>query len=91
MNEATGGGQRMGRTFMGQRLSSSYLLQRGAIYLASLAVVAGAHGGVAQANPDRAFTAANYPVFATAKDAVAAKRSALKDGQQAALRSVLKR
>lgn len=43
------------------------------------------------AGPDTAYTVANYPVFATAKNAVEAKRAALKDGQQSALRSLLKR
>lgn len=37
------------------------------------------------------FTVANYPVEATAKDAVAAKDKALADGQKAAFRSLLKR
>ena len=37
------------------------------------------------------FTVANYPVEARAKDAVTAKATALGDGQQAALRSLLRR
>ena len=40
---------------------------------------------------ERAFTVANYPVEAAAKDAVAAKERAIGDGQQAAFRSLLKR
>lgn len=40
---------------------------------------------------DKAFTIANYPVDATAKDAVAAKDKAIADGTQAAFRSMLKR
>lgn len=40
---------------------------------------------------DAAFTVANYPVDATAADAVKAKERALTDGQQAAFRSLLKR
>lgn len=56
-----------------------------------LALVWGPSVALAQANPDRAFTVSNYPVFATAQDAVTAKRIALKEGQDAALRSVLKR
>jgi hypothetical protein len=40
---------------------------------------------------DRAFTIANYPVDATAKDAVAAKDKAIAEGQTAAFRSLLKR
>ena len=50
--------------------------------LTPLAVAAGA---------DEAYTVANYPVDATAANAVAAKEQALADGQQAALRSLLKR
>lgn len=40
---------------------------------------------------DVAFTVANYPVEATAQDAVAAKEKAHAEGQQAAFRSLLKR
>lgn len=40
---------------------------------------------------DRAFTVANYPVEAVAKDAVAAKEKAHADGQQAAFGALLKR
>jgi hypothetical protein len=40
---------------------------------------------------DEVFTIANYPVEARAHNAVAAKDKALADGQQAALRSLLKR
>jgi len=43
------------------------------------------------ANADVAYTVANYPVEATAANAVAAKDQAMADGQQAALRSLLKR
>lgn len=45
----------------------------------------------AQPSPDAAFTIGNYPVDATAADAVKAKERALADGQQAAFRSLLKR
>lgn len=45
----------------------------------------------AAANPDAPFTVANYPVEATAANAVAAKDQALADGQQAAFKSLLKR
>lgn len=48
-------------------------------------------GSVRAAPGDKAFTIANYPVDATAKDAVAAKDKAIADGQQAAFRSLLKR
>jgi hypothetical protein len=40
---------------------------------------------------DRIFTVGNYPVEARAGDAVAAKEKAIAEGQQAALRSLLKR
>lgn len=40
---------------------------------------------------DKVYTVANYPVQAVAENAVAAKRHALADGQQAAFRSLLKR
>ena len=43
------------------------------------------------ANADAVYTVANYPVEATAANAVAAKDQALADGQQAAFRSLLKR
>jgi hypothetical protein len=51
-------------------------------------VAQGAQG--AQAG-DQVFTVANYPVEARADNAVAAKERALLEGQQAALRSLLKR
>ena len=47
--------------------------------------------GAAAASPDAAFTVANFPVEANAKNAVAAKKAAIADGQSAALRSLLKR
>lgn len=40
---------------------------------------------------DRVFTIGNYPVEATAKNAVEAKRAAIADGRTAAFRSLLKR
>jgi hypothetical protein len=43
------------------------------------------------ASADAAYTVGNYPVEATAANAVAAKEQALADGQQAAFRSLLKR
>jgi hypothetical protein len=46
----------------------------------------------AQAAPDASvYTIGNYPVDAHAADAVAAKKTAIADGQRAALRSLLKR
>lgn len=55
------------------------------------AVVAGlALGSAAQAS-DKVFTVANYPVEASAENAVAAKERAVQEGQEAAFRSLLKR
>lgn len=51
----------------------------------------GATDAGAQSRADTVYTIANYPVDATARDAVAAKDKALADGQQAAFRSLLKR
>jgi hypothetical protein len=48
-------------------------------------------GFAAAVGADSAYTVANYPVEATAANAVAAKDQALADGQQAAFRSLLKR
>src|SRR5262249_57474935 len=45
----------------------------------------------ARAAEDAPFTVGNYPVEARAENAVSAKSKALADGQQAALRSLLKR
>lgn len=58
------------------------------------AIVAAAHlinYSATAAAPDAAFTVANFPVEASAKNAVAAKKAAIADGQSAALRSLLKR
>jgi len=43
------------------------------------------------ADEPKAYTVANYPVEAQAKNAVLAKKMAIKEGQQAAFRSLLKR
>jgi hypothetical protein len=62
--------------------------------LAPVAMALIAFGSMAPASaadPDAAFTVANYPVEASAPNAVAAKDQALSDGQQAAFRSLLKR
>ncbi len=53
--------------------------------------VAGLAHPLAAAPRDKVYTIANYPVEATAKDAVAAKEKAHADGQQAALGALLKR
>ena len=58
--------------------------------LAGAAVVAGAAIGPAAA-VDSVYTVGNYPVDAQADNAVAAKKKALADGQEAAFRSLLKR
>ncbi len=59
--------------------------------LAALAIAHFAAGPAAAANEDRVFTIGNYPVEARASDAVAAKNQAIAEGQQAALRSLLRR
>ena len=56
-------------------------------FVASLAVMPAA----VSAAPSKVFTVANYPVEATAKDAVAAKERAHAEGQQAAFGALLKR
>jgi hypothetical protein len=48
-------------------------------------------GPAAAGDADTAYTVGNYPVEATAANAVAAKQQALADGQQAAFRSLMKR
>src|SRR5262245_51894437 len=58
--------------------------------VAALAVLVLAWAGAAAAS-DKVYTVANYPVEAVAENAVAAKKQALVDGQQAAFRSLLKR
>lgn len=57
--------------------------------LAAIAAALLAAGG-AEAG-DKVYTVANYPVEAVAENAVAAKKKALAEGQQAAFRSLLKR
>jgi hypothetical protein len=61
---------------------------RPAVLGAIALMLAGA--GTAAAS-DKVYTVANYPVEAVAENAVAAKKKALADGQQAAFRSLLKR
>lgn len=64
------------------------LLAPGALFALALAL-----GGVSAAGAasGKVFTVANYPVEATAKDAVTAKDKAHAEGQQAALGALLKR
>ena len=57
--------------------------------LAAVAAALLAPGGVEAG--DKVYTVANYPVEAVAENAVAAKKKALAEGQQAAFRSLLKR
>jgi hypothetical protein len=61
--------------------------------LTALAAVSAAAATSAWAKPgaDRAYTIANYPIEARAANAVAAKDTAIADGQKAAFRSLLKR
>lgn len=63
---------------------------RGARLLPAVALAVALAANPALAG-DEVFTVANYPVEARADNAVAAKDKALADGQQAALRSLLKR
>jgi hypothetical protein len=58
--------------------------------LAAFTAAALAAAGAAEA-ADKVYTVANYPIEAVAENAVAAKRKALAEGQQAAFRSLLKR
>jgi hypothetical protein len=61
------------------------------VFGAGLALWAAAGSGAAVAADGRIFVIGNYPVEATASDAVKAKEQAIQDGQQAAFRSLLKR
>lgn len=62
-----------------------------AIAILVSSVTAGVHVAPARAEADAPYTVGNYPVEATAANAVAAKEQAMSDGQQAAFRSLLKR
>jgi Uncharacterized protein conserved in bacteria (DUF2066) len=59
--------------------------------MAVIIVIAAMTSAAVAAPGDKAYTVGNYPVDATANDAVAAKEKALADGQQAALKSLFKR
>ncbi len=61
------------------------------VVAALLGVLAGLVLGPADARAENVFAVGNYPVQASAADAVAAKERAIADGQQAAFRSLLKR
>ncbi len=71
------------------RSAVSGLLATAAVALALVAALPAAV--LAKPAADRAYTIANYPVEARAKDAVAAKDTAIAEGQKAAFRSLLKR
>lgn len=58
---------------------------------AVMALIIGYGPAIAASKEDRVFTIGNYPVEARAADAVAAKDKAISEGQQAALRSLMKR
>jgi hypothetical protein len=68
-------------------------LRRTAAYLAIFLAFMSSdpRSAVAASGTDAVYTVGNYPVEATAADAVTAKEKALQDGQQAAFRSLLKR
>ncbi len=59
--------------------------------LVSLLLVAQGFSAALAGRNDGAYTVANFPVEARGKNAVAAKKAAIADGQSAALRSLLKR
>jgi Uncharacterized protein conserved in bacteria (DUF2066) len=63
----------------------------GLLLAAAVTLAAGASHNATAAPTDTVFTVANYPVEARADNAAAAKDRALAEGQQAALRSLLKR
>jgi Uncharacterized protein conserved in bacteria (DUF2066) len=73
-------------------LGFGLLLQRYRLWLPALALAfAGLVASLPALAAEKVYTVANYPVEATAENAVAAKEKALADGQQAAFRSLLKR
>lgn len=76
-----------GRTVESRRIDAG--LKRLAIVVVGLGLAAGR--AFAAPAADLPFTVGNYPVDATAANAVAAKEQALADGQKAAFRSLLKR
>jgi hypothetical protein len=61
------------------------------LFAGMMAIAAAAATGASGAAGDKPYTIGNYPVDATAQDAVAAKDKALVEGQQAALKSLFKR
>lgn len=71
-----------------QGMRGSWRLSALAAALLGLFAAATAH---AASNDDRVFVVGNYPVDATAENAVAAKSRAISEGQQRAFRSLLKR
>ena len=61
------------------------------VFAAWTAAVTAGSGFAVGAGTDAAYTVGNYPVEATAANAVAAKQQALAEGQKSAFRSLLKR
>ncbi|MFN3746675.1 MAG: DUF2066 domain-containing protein [Hyphomicrobiaceae bacterium] len=64
---------------------------RRAFYGAAAGLLVNLAAGTASAEDSKVFIVGNYPVEASAADAVKAKEQAIADGQQAAFRSLLKR
>jgi hypothetical protein len=76
-----------------RRVAKRSMSRRAVACVLVLLAVASALPASSQAasTADVVFTVANYPVEARAKDAVTAKNTALADGQQSALRSLMRR
>ncbi len=72
-------------------MKHAHLITHRKVLRAALLAVALALSGAPACGEPAVFTVGNYPVEANAKDAVAAKAAALADGQQSALRSLLRR
>ncbi len=70
------------------RVQAVGLLKAG---LMSVLLAATGYSAAAAGRDDGAYTIANFPVEARGKNAVAAKKTAISDGQSAALQSLLKR
>lgn len=64
---------------------------RGAVFAVAGAICTITQPAPTLAASDKVFTIGNYPVEATADNAVAAKRAAISDGRTAAFRSLMKR
>lgn len=73
------------------RFSGRYPGRLAGVVAAAMAVVLAGAGVAQSAGSNEPFVIANYPVQAEADNAVAAKKKAMEDGQNAAFRSLLKR